>query len=316
MATPYVTLNSGHNMPVIGLGTFTLSPPSDLVPVLVQAIEFGYRHFDMSPIYGSEKPLGLAIHIAISQGLIKSREELFITSKLWCTDADPELVLPALRNSLSNLGVEYLDLYLVHWPLRVKHGVYKLVYPKEDLLPIDMKGVWKSMEECQSLGLVKSIGVSNFSSKKLCDLLSYSTIPPAVNQVEMSVTWSQPKLRELCAKHKIYLTAWGPLGTYGEIWGSKLIMENPTLKAIASAKEKTVAQVALRWLYEQKVTMVVKSFNKERMKQNLQIFDWKLTNEEAESISKIPQVRRYRGDEFVAPNGPYTTVEELWDGEI
>ncbi|KAJ1701511.1 hypothetical protein LUZ63_001290 [Rhynchospora breviuscula] len=314
--TPYVTLNSGHNMPVLGLGTFALCQPPDLVSVFVQAIKLGYRHFDTSPVYGSERPLGFAIAEAIRRGLIQSRDEVFITSKLWCTDADPELVLPALQNSLSDLGLEYLDLYLVHWPIRVNSGEYKVMYGKEDLLPIDMRGVWKAMEECHSLGLVRSIGVSNLSTKKLSDLLSYCTIPPAVNQVEMSVTWSQPKLTELCKKHGIYITAWGPLGTYGEIWGSNLIMENPTLEYIASIRGKTVAQVALRWLYKQKVTMIVKSFNKERMKENLQIFDWKLTKEEVKLIAKIPQQRRYQGNEFMSPSGPYKTIDELWDGEI
>ncbi|KAJ0981231.1 hypothetical protein J5N97_009486 [Dioscorea zingiberensis] len=304
---PKVTLNSGFFMPVIGMGTASGTLSADISLVFLDAIKAGYRHFDTASIYKSEKPLGRAIAAAIEEGLIHSRDDLFITSKLWCTDAHPDLVLPALKLSLQNLGLEYLDLYLIHWPVRLlKSGEFMdYPFPKENLAPFEISSTWAAMEECHKLGLVKSIGVSNFSCIKLSELLAHATIPPAVNQ-----------LREFCRDKGIHVSAWSPLAASGAPWGSNAVMENPVLKEIAIAEEKTVANVALRWLYEQGVSIIVKSFNKERMKENMKIFDWELTEEEAEKIDKVPQKKGMTGEGFVHPNGPFKTVEELWDGEI
>ncbi|KAJ3677062.1 hypothetical protein LUZ60_002786 [Juncus effusus] len=316
---PWTTLNSGQKMPVLGFGTATMNLPDQdgLVPILLDAIRLGYRNFDTAAIYGTEKHLGLAIKEALRLGIVKSRDELFITSKLWNTDSHPELVLPALRKSLSNLGIEYLDLYLIHWPMSMKPQEASMQIKAEDILPIDIEGVWKAMEDCQKLGLTRSIGVSNFSCKKLSDLLSHSTIPPAVNQVEMNISWNQQKLRDFCDKNSgIKIEAWSPLGASGEVWGSNQVMQNSTLKQIALSKGKTIAQVALRWLYEQNVIIVVKSFNKQRMEENLQIFDWELTQEESDMIAKTPQHKGYDGFNFISPTGTFKSAEELWDGEI
>ncbi|KAJ3677063.1 hypothetical protein LUZ60_002787 [Juncus effusus] len=319
---PWMTLNSGHKMPVLGFGTATMNLPNqeDLMPIFLDAIRLGYRNFDTAAVYGTEKHLGLAIKEALRLGIIKSRDELFITSKLWSTDSHPELVLPVRRPQLltakgHNLGIEYLDLYLIHFPMSMKpeEPNMQLVKP-EDILPIDMEGVWKAMEDCQKLGLARSIGVSNFSCKKLSQLLSHSTIPPAVNQVEMNISWNQQKLRDFCNKNSgIKIEAWAPLGA-GELWGSNQVMQNSTLKQIALSKGKTIAQVALR--YEQNVIIVVKSFNKQRMEENLQIFDWELTQEESDMIAKTPQRRGYDGFNLISPTGTFKSVEEFWDGEI
>ncbi|KAL1325908.1 hypothetical protein AAHE18_13G192500 [Arachis hypogaea] len=171
-------------MPVTGLGTGSETNDDLTVKAAaVEAIKLGYRHFDTASFYGSEQGLGEAIAEALKLGLISSRNELFITSKLWLSDNHPHLVLPALQNSLQSLGLEYLDLYLIHWPISAKPKLKKFPYDAEDLVPFDLKGVWASMEECHNLGLTKSIGVSNFSCKKLENLLSFATIPPAVNQL-------------------------------------------------------------------------------------------------------------------------------------
>ncbi|KAL6186464.1 hypothetical protein ACLB2K_042584 [Fragaria x ananassa] len=166
-------------------------------------------------IYTSEQTLGEAVAEAINLGLIASRDQVFITSKLWCNDAHPNLVIPALKKSLHNLQMEYIDLYLIHWPISGKPG--KLVYPltEEDLVPLDFKGVWAAMEESQRLGLTKSIGVSNFSSKKTENLLFFATIPPSVNQVEMNPFWQQKKLRDFCKANGVVVTAYSPLGGFG-----------------------------------------------------------------------------------------------------
>ncbi|KAH0691607.1 hypothetical protein KY289_018965 [Solanum tuberosum] len=254
-------------------------PIDDLTSILVDAIEAGYRHFDTAALYGSEEAVGRAVAEAIELGIIKSRQQVFITSKLWCTEAHPQLVLPALKNTLGKLGLDYVDLYLIHWPISMKPGpVDILKFKKEDIVPFDMKGVWKAMEECCMLGLAKSIRVSNFSCTKLSQLLQIATIPPAVNQVEINVAWQQQKLLEYC-------------------------------------KEKGV-HVALRWIYEQGASVIVKSFNKERMKQNLEIFDWELSTEDNFKIQDIPQKKGYNGEDFTHPNGPYKSVNDIWDGEI
>lgn len=322
MLIPRVTLNSGHEMPLIGMGTASTTPklpPIDqLISIFIDAIEAGYRHFDTAAAYGSEEALGGAVAEAVRRGLIKSRGEVFITSKLWCTEAHRNLVLSALKRSLVRLGMDYLDLYLIHWPMRIKNGSdqdIKLV--KEDIIPIDMKGTWEAMEECQNLGLAKSIGVSNFSCRKLNQLLTHATIPPAVNQVEMHVTWRQEKMLEFCKEKGIHVSAWSPLGANGiPSWGNHAVMQSSVLKDIAFHRQKTIAQVALRWVYEQGASVLVKSFNKDRMQENLQILDWELSNEEIARIQEIPQKRGFTGEIFVHPDGPYKSIDELWDGEI
>ncbi|CAJ2667260.1 unnamed protein product [Trifolium pratense] len=294
-----VILNSGEKMPLIGLGTATSPLPSNetLTSILVDAIDIGYRHFDTASIYGTEEPLGQAVSKALEVGLIKNRDEVFITSKLWCTDTHHDLVLKALKTSLKKLRLEYVDLYLIHWPVRLKQDVEGFNFTGEDVIPFDIKGTWKAMEDCYRLGLAKSIGVSNFGIKKLSLLLENATVSPAVNQ------------------KGIHVCAWSPLGAYKVFWGSNAVMKNPILQEIAAARKKSVAQIALRWIQEQGTSVIVKSFNKERMTQNLEIFDWKLNQEELDKINKIPQFRLYKGEMFVSKNGPYKSLEELWDGD-
>ncbi|CAI9113261.1 OLC1v1013834C1 [Oldenlandia corymbosa var. corymbosa] len=315
---PKIVLNSGHKMPVIGFGCAAgkLPPLEELTSTFVKAMEVGYRHFDTSSAYGSEEALGKAVAKALEMGLIQSREELFITSKLWITHTHHDLVLPALKQTLETMGLEYLDLYLIHWPLRIKQAANAFKQEEGDALPFDMYGTWKAMEDCCKLGLTKSIGLSNFTCEKISKLLQSVTIPPAINQVEMNVGWQQRKLMPFCKEKCINVCAWSPLGASGTNWGSNAVIENQILKDIAASKSKTIAQVALRWVYEQGATLIVKSFNEERMKQNLQIFDFELSKEEKYQILQIPQRRVGRGDIFIQKNGPVKSVEELWDGEI
>ncbi|KAJ4835455.1 hypothetical protein Tsubulata_042732, partial [Turnera subulata] len=315
---PEVELSSGHKMPMIAMGTAAPSlPPAEiLTSIFIDAIECGYRHFDTAALYGSEESLGRAITAAVERGLIKNRQEIFVTTKVWCNDAQPHLILPALKKSLERLGLEYVDLYLIHFPIAIKQEVAGTNFTPEDILPFfDMKGTWEAMEECSRLGLAKSIGVSNYSFKKLSQLLQHATIPPAVDQVQMNVVWQQKKLRDFCKKNGIHVSAWSPLADNGEAWGSLAVMESPILKEISLSRRKTVAQVALRWVHEEGATVIVKSFNKERMKQNLQIFDWELSNEDRQKIKNIPQSRGFKGEPFTSVNGPYKSPEELWDDD-
>ncbi|KAK1278882.1 hypothetical protein QJS04_geneDACA017150 [Acorus gramineus] len=303
-------------MPVVGFGTASEPVLSDQT-IFLDAIEAGYRHFDTAMAYGTEQLLGCAIEEAIRRGLIKSRDELFITSKLWCTYAHHDLVLPAIKQTLSNLGLEYLDLYLIHWPIRlVEHKEITFYFDKVDILPFEMGPTWEAMEECQRLGLTKSIGVSNFTCKKLTQLLSLARIPPVVNQVEVNIGWQQKKLIDFCKEKGIVVCAWSPLGACGVGWGSNMVIENPVLHQIAQTRGKTKAQVALRWVYEQGIVIIVKSFNKERIRENLKIFDWELSEEDHRLICEIPQKRGPCENFFVGSDGPFKTSEDLWDGEM
>ncbi|XP_059656612.1 probable NAD(P)H-dependent oxidoreductase 1 isoform X2 [Cornus florida] len=247
------------SLPVLGFGTavFPFAASETMKESILHAIKLGYRHFDTAAVYNSEPSLGEAIAEALRLRLITSREGLFITSKLWCSDGHPHLVLPALQTTLQKLGLEYIDLYLIHFPVSLKPGTgYEVPFNKENLVPMDFKCVWEAMEECHRLGLTKNIGVSNFSCKKLDQLLLTSNITPMVNQV------------------------------------------------------------CLRWVYEQGVSVLVKSYNKERIKENLEIFDWTLSLEDCHKISQISQQKRYHGLEFVWDKGPYKSALEFWDKKI
>ncbi|KAL0287857.1 UNVERIFIED_CONTAM: D-galacturonate reductase [Sesamum calycinum] len=286
VAMPTLSLSGCEKpMPVIGMGTMSY-PPVDIETTkaaILEAMRAGYRHFDTAFAYGSEKPLGEAIAEALRVGLIQSRDELFITTKLWSSFADPAQVVPACRMSLQNLQLEYVDMYLIHQPVRLTEMISRTPVAAEIIRPLDVKGVWEGMEECKNLGLTKGIGVSNFSCKKMEELLSIAKIPPALNQVEMNPVWQQKQLREFCKA-----------------------------RDIAKAKGKTTAQVALRWAYEQGVSIVTKSFNKQRMRENLQIFDWALSTDDLE---KINQLLQRKGVTLASILGPHDLILEL-DAEV
>ncbi|XP_052203919.1 D-galacturonate reductase-like [Diospyros lotus] len=312
---PEVTLSfSGQTMPVIGMGTVAYPLPDLEITkqAILEAIRAGYRHFDTAFAYRSEQALGEAVAEALRLGLIKSRDELFITTKLWSSFAHGDQVIPAIKMSLKNLQLEYVDMYLIHWPVRLTEHVTKTPVPKEIIVPLDIKSVWEAMEECQKLGLTKGIGVSNFSCKKLEELLSVAKIPPAINQVELNPLWHQKKLIEFCKAKKIHITAYSPLGANGTKWGDNRIVESDVLEKIAKARGKTTAQVSLRWVYEQGASVVAKSFNKQRMRENLDIFDWSLTEEESKKISLLPQ---RKGTTMASILGPHDLLLEI-DAEI
>ncbi|KAK9675711.1 hypothetical protein RND81_11G025500 [Saponaria officinalis] len=319
MTIPRIQLrdNSG-SIPVLGFGTATDPPvsPETTKAAVLTAIQLGYRHFDTACLYYTEEPLGEAIAQALDDGLVSSRNDLFITSKLWCSDAHKDAVVPALKTSLRKLKLEYIDMYLIHWPVSAKAGVYEYPIKKEDFMAMDYKSVWEAMEECKKLGLTKAIGVSNFSRKKLADLLAFAAIPPAVNQVEVNPTWQQKELIQYCNSNNVLVTAYSPLGAIGTFYGSNKVMESTVLKQIASLGNKYVAQICLRWALEQGIAVVVKSFNEERMKQNLDIFEWELSSEDHEMIKMIPQSRVCRGLDYTSNYGPFTTISELWDEDV
>uniref|UniRef100_A0ACD5X2W4 Uncharacterized protein n=1 Tax=Avena sativa TaxID=4498 RepID=A0ACD5X2W4_AVESA len=195
-------------------------------------------------------------------------------------------------------------------PISLKPGPTVFPAKREDAMPFDFEGVWREMEECHRLGLAKAIGVSNFTTKHLDKILAAATVPPAVNQVELNPVWQQRKLRAYCAEKDIHVVAHSPLG--GLKWsGSEgnAVLKSEVLAEIAKARGKSIAQVALRWIYEQGVSPIVKSFNKERLKQNVEIFDWELTKDDHIKIGQIPQKVVNTANGMFSPEGEFTSVD-------
>ncbi|CAL4924206.1 unnamed protein product [Urochloa decumbens] len=253
VAMPAAALGLGKPMPRLGFGTASATlgqaeGRAGVTQAVLHALDAGYRHLDTASSYNTEAAVGDAVAQALRAGKIASRDDLYITTKLWIADAHPGRVLPALQKSLRNLRMEYVDMYLIHFPVSMRpppaavEGAIMVV--KDDLVEMDMKGVWEEMEECHRRGLARAIGVSNFTCRKLEYLLSFAKIPPAANQVvEVHPYCRQNKLRAFCRDKGIQLCAYSPLGGKGAPWANNSVMDSPILKQIAHEKGKTLAQV-------------------------------------------------------------------------
>ncbi|KAL7063944.1 hypothetical protein AAHC03_05826 [Spirometra sp. Aus1] len=280
----FVTLNNGKKMPALGLGTF-MSPSEDVEKAVTWAIEAGYRHIDCAAFYQNEPAVGSAIKKAIQDGLIK-REDIFITSKLWCSEHRAKDVRPACEGSLNRLGLAYLDLYLVHWPVsfKIKPDV---PFSKDDPNCLEYEDVpleetWKAMEELVDAGLVKSIGVSNFNKSQIERLLKVCRIRPVVNQIEVSVNWMNSKMVEYAKSKDIKVTAYAPFGSPVFIRPTPIpspLQEDYVVK-IAEAHSKTPAQVLLRHALQRGLIVIPGSINAGRIRQNIDVFDFELTEDE------------------------------------
>ncbi|CAI6347590.1 unnamed protein product [Macrosiphum euphorbiae] len=296
-----VKFNNGQQYPILGLGTWQTKPDikeseqTEIYDAVKSAIDIGYRHFDCAAFYNNEHSIGKAIAEKIKEGVIK-REELYITSKLWNNKHKPKDVEVTLKNSLQLLGLDYLDLYLIHWPVSTtEHPIAKDSEGRYIGTDDSYLDTWKAMEQCVQSGLTKSIGISNFNIKQVKEILEIATIKPVVNQVENHPYLTQNKLKEVCESNGILLTAYGPLGSpYRDTnSGGLILLEEPVIKKIADKYEKTNAQILIRFQVQRGVIVIPKSSNPVRQKENFDVWDFEMSKEEMDLLESLNQNLRY-----------------------
>ncbi|MBG88321.1 MAG: 4-dihydromethyl-trisporate dehydrogenase [Verrucomicrobiales bacterium] len=304
----YLKLHSGDELPAVGLGMWKVAN-EEAPRVAQEAIELGYRHFDLACDYGNEVETGQGIRAAIDAGSCK-REDLWITSKLWNTYHAKEHVRPACEKTLSDLGLDYLDLYLIHFPIAQKFVPFEERYPPAwftepdadnpvvESVPVPISETWSAMEELVDAGLVKNIGICNFGTSLIRDLLSHARIKPSVLQVESHPYLTQDKLLRYCQQEGIAYTAFSPLGALSYFQlnmaeQSESVIEEPLVKEIAGRVNRTPAQVLLRWGVQRGTAIVPKSSKRDRLAENLALFDFELSEDDMKGISALNRNRRF-----------------------
>ena len=255
----YVTLNNGVKMPTLGFGVYQIKDHDQCVQAVKDAIATGYRLIDTAASYGNEEAVGQAI-----QECGVPREELFITTKLWISDTTYEGAKKGFETSMKKLGLDYLDLYLIHQPLN------------------DYYGAWRAMTELYKAGKIRAIGVCSFHPDRLADLIAFNEVAPAVNQVEANVFFQQTEAEQYMKSKGVQMEGWAPFAE-----GKNDLFGNSVLKEIGSRYGKSVAQVVLRWLLQRGIVCIPKSVKKERMEENFQVFDFELSQEDMEKIAAL-----------------------------
>jgi len=284
-----VTFNNGVKCPIIGLGTY--KSVSEDGQAVKDAIDAGYRHFDCALCYENEKEVGAAINEKIKEGVVK-REDLFVVSKLWNTYHKPERVAVGFKETLSNLNLDYLDLYLIHWPTGFKES--------DEFFPLNQSGkaisddsshldTWRAMEKLLDTGLVKSIGISNFNVAQVESLLKIAKVIPVVNQIECHPYLTQKKLKSFCESKGIKITAYRPLGA----GYTPNILEDATVNELATKHGKSAAQILLRYHVQVGNAVIPKSANKSRILSNIYIFDFELTQDEITTLEGLNRNLRF-----------------------
>jgi diketogulonate reductase-like aldo/keto reductase len=266
-----ITLANGVKIPWLGLGVFKVKEGSEVVDAVRTAIKYGYRSIDTAAIYGNEEGVGQGIKEGLQEAGI-AREDLFVTSKVWNADQGYDSTLEAYQTSLKKLDLDYLDLYLIHWPVKGKY-----------------KDTWRALERIYHEGQVRAIGVSNFHVHHLKDVFQDSTIKPMINQVEFHPHLIQKELRAFCKEQGIQFEAWSPL-MQGKL------LDNPTLQGIADKYGKSIAQVIIRWDLQNDVVTIPKSIKEHRIIENSNVFDFELTKEDLEQIDALNQNQRVGSD--------------------
>ena len=259
-------LSNGYSIPCVGFGTF-LTPEDEVVESVKAALKAGYRHIDGAAVYGNEKGVGKGIK---ESGV--AREEIFVTSKVWNAERGYEKTKAAFQKTLDDLGLEYLDLYLIHWPAnRRQFG---------DAAADLNAQTWRAMEDLYLEGKIKSIGVSNFWPHHLEELMKTARIKPMVNQIEYHPGWMQHAVVSYCEVHNILVEAWSPLGRSN-------VLKNETVKAVAAAYGKSEAQICIRWALQHGILPLPKSVTPERIQQNAEVFDFEISAEDMQKIDNI-----------------------------
>lgn len=307
----------GGTMPALGLGTWK-ADPGVVASVVREAIGIGYRHFDCAPIYGNEAEIGKAIKAAIRAGEVR-REELWVTSKLWNSDHARADVTPALGRTLGDLGLEYLDLYLIHWPIAFRPGV---IFPEdaEEYLSIEQAPIsqtWAGMEQAASSGLCRNIGVSNFSRSKIEKLLDTATIRPAVNQVESHPYLQQQDLLQWCNEQDIVLTAYSPLGSGDRAETMKRadepsLLKDPVILSIAEQQGLSAGQVLIAWALNRGTSVIPKSSNPDRLRENFAAGEASLGAAAMSEIDNLDRSYRFVDGTFFTGRGSPYTLDDLW----
>ncbi|MCD7098249.1 aldo/keto reductase [Stenotrophomonas sp. MMGLT7] len=266
---PFLTLSDGHRIPQFGLGVWQ-TPAGQTAQVVAAALELGYRHIDTAAIYGNEEGVGQAI---ATSGI--ARDELFVTTKLWNADQGYDSALKALDTSLAKLGLDYVDLYLIHWPC-----------PAQDRF-VDS---WKALVQARKDGKARSIGVSNFRAQDIDRIVEATGVAPAVDQIELHPLLQQDELRAYAAAHGIVVESWSPLAQGGEL------LHDPALQAIAARHGKSVAQVILRWHIQLGLVVFPKSVTPARIAENIDIFDFALSDQDMAAIAALDAGKRLGPD--------------------
>ncbi|KAK4878498.1 hypothetical protein RN001_011004 [Aquatica leii] len=283
-------LNTGHQIPIIGLGTYK-SDKGEVSQAVQDAIDVGYRHFDCAWFYHNESEVGVGIQAKIQDGTVK-REDLFVVTKLWNNFHAKECVVPMLKQQLKSLQLDYIDLYLIHWPFGFKETSDS--WPVDEgsaaYSDVDYLETWQGMEECVELGLARAIGISNFNSAQITRLLNAVKIKPSVNQIEVNPNINNKKIIQFCKEKGIVVTGYCPLGRVD--CANDPDIPKPTIfdeRVIAMAEKykKTPAQIILRYLINLGITVIPKTVTKKRMIENLNVFDFDLEGEETDYIDSL-----------------------------
>ncbi|KAL5006661.1 hypothetical protein ScPMuIL_015467 [Solemya velum] len=283
-------LPSGQVMPAVGLGTYAPKQEDDeVINAVKTAVKLGYRHLDCAALYRNERAIGHAIKQLIIEDNVK-RQDLFISSKLWNTCHRADLVRPSLKKSLEDLGVKYIDLYLMHWPFSYKEG--GRFYPTDEeggleVSDIDYMDTWRAMEDCVDEGLVKNLGASNFSVDQLKRVVNEARIKPVNHQIEVYLHYANTELVEFCKSKNVSVTAYCPLGSpwrfNAENLSHPMALEEPVVKDIAASKNKTPAQILLRFLLQRGVSVIPKSSNPVHIAENIQL-EFQLSDSEMSKL--------------------------------
>ncbi|MCP3888545.1 MAG: aldo/keto reductase [Desulfobulbaceae bacterium] len=313
----FLTISDSICMPSLGLGTWK-SRRGEAAAAVKHAIGVGYRHIDCAPIYKNEKEIGPSLATAIQQNCV-SRSDLWVTSKLWNNAHNPKHVRPALERSLKDLQLDYLDLFLIHWPVSFRQDIEFPRKPEEFLAPgeIPLIETWGAMEKMVKKGLCRAIGVCNFSLSRLQDLYSTATIPPAVNQIELHPYLQQLEMLEYCYKNNILLTAYSPLGSPDRPSALKKenepsLLNHPLILQLSNKSGATPAQVLLCWALARQTAVIPKSVHPERILENFLSHELLIDQADLRSLDQLNLNYRYLdGAFFCGPGSPYT-LSKLW----